>query len=155
MTASQLFAFFPKPTAHSYAHIPNWQLLQPATLVPFLTGANNLRRNKQMKLESIASGSQAIPIFDLGLDEYKDLVTQTQARLGDLGLLDPPSDGLFGQVSKWALLTFKEMIRTHTIAGLDPKTASFLLPMTREELFPILVGNDLAGRTRLFQILNK
>lgn len=100
-----------------------------------------------MELENIARGSEAVPLLDFGLGKYRQLVTETQTRLGEFGLLDPPSDGLFGQVSKWALLTFKEMIRTHIVAGLDPKTASALISMRRDELSPILLGNDLMRET--------
>lgn len=51
-------------------------------------------------------GGPPIPFEFLGTD--RDLAMEIQTRLSALGYLDPPADGIFGEVSKWALTEFAE-----------------------------------------------
>ena len=54
-----------------------------------------------MKLIDIMNSGNAVPFVNIGA--FKDLVNELQTVLGNNGLLDPPADGQFGEVSKWAL----------------------------------------------------
>ena len=97
-----------------------------------------------MKLEDLASGRRAVPLALIGGD--KDLALQVQERLGAIGLLDPPADGMFGPASLWALGQFLRKAGHGNAAVLDQ-----LLRCPRqdqEEGMPIL-GRGVARDAKL------
>jgi hypothetical protein len=97
-----------------------------------------------MKLEDFAAGSKPILLALIGGD--KVLAGQIQTQLGTLGLLDPPADGAFGPVSRWALGQFLKQAGLSGKALLDAEVAHALLETDDSALFPINAANTLAGR---------
>ena len=75
-----------------------------------------------------------------------ELTREIQTRLGDAGLLDPPADGKFGPVSRWALREFKRAIGADGAEGIDPETATALGTDPEAALGPVKDTTDLAGR---------
>lgn len=67
----------------------------------------------------------AIPLDELG--GRIDLVKEIQAVLGEQGYLDPPVDGLFGSVSKWALEEFCKENNLSLDDGFSPDIARALV----------------------------
>ena len=63
-----------------------------------------LSRRLTITLEHIASGSPPVPLAGIAIDQ--SLARHVQERLGVVGLLDPPADGIFGPVSLWAIGEF-------------------------------------------------
>ena len=59
-----------------------------------------------MRLTELANANAPVPLGVLG--ERRDLVRDVQDCLTRAGLLDPPTDGSFGPVSRWALEAFRE-----------------------------------------------
>ncbi len=96
-----------------------------------------------MTLEQIAAGAPAMDVLRIGGDEI--LARQIQARLAELGLLDPPVDGKFGPVSRWALGEFLTRAKLPD-ATLDAAGARALLDPASMRLFPLKTPNTLAGR---------
>jgi hypothetical protein len=96
-----------------------------------------------MTLDDLASGAQPIPLSTIGAD--KALSKQVQERLGTMGLLDPPADGLFGPVSHWALSQLLKQIDAADSAAIDAPIARALTEKS-SELFPLNETNTLAGR---------
>ena len=72
------------------------------------------------------------------------LVREIQTKLGNIGLLDPPSDGIFGSVSSWALSEFAKHSNIEYLNGLTPELAQALESTTG--IFEYHKGDDLAGR---------
>lgn len=97
-----------------------------------------------MTLENIATGAAPVPLALIGAD--KALARQVQQRLADAGLLDPPVDGAFGQVSQWAIGQFMRKIGTPAKDRLDLESARALLAGTATTLFPLHATATLAGR---------
>lgn len=78
-----------------------------------------------MRLVQVAGGGAAVPLALIGADP--ELAAEVQYQLHLAGVLDPPSDGLFGPVSHWAL---GEFLAHWGLAGaqvLDREVASALL----------------------------
>ncbi len=96
-----------------------------------------------MTLEEIAAGAPALDVLRIGGDVA--LARQIQARLADLGLLDPPVDGSFGPVSRWALGEFLKRGKLPD-ATFDAAAARALLDPGAASLFPLTTPNTLAGR---------
>lgn len=100
-----------------------------------------------MDLGTLANGATTIPLNSLGTSPNKALVIEIQTRLGILGLLDPPADGAFGPVSRWALASFQDLRGIADEAGVGPRTARALLEGTAAGLFPPAAAADaLADR---------
>lgn len=78
----------------------------------------------------------------------KELATQTQVRLINLGLLEAPADGRFGPVSLAALKKLQFLTNCNEPDYLGRVTAKKLIEQKRDELpIPKLnLGNDLASR---------
>ena len=94
-----------------------------------------------MRLVQIAAGAPAVPLPRLRVDT--ELVAEVQARLAAAGLLDPPGDGQYGAVTRWA---FAEFLSHWGLAGaitLDLQVASALLQA--DAAFPVAPGEDFAG----------
>lgn len=89
-------------------------------------------------------GSAAIPVDALSSDQ--DLARDVQGRLEALGLLDPPVDGAFGRVSRWALREFCERAGIAYEGALTASLAAALITQQVDALFPLIPGPDLAGR---------
>jgi len=68
-----------------------------------------------------------IPMSLLGSDQHKDLVIEAQKALDEFGYLDPPADGLWGQVSNWALGEFCARHGLSLAEGFTPDVARSLL----------------------------
>lgn len=83
-----------------------------------------------------------------GIASDKELATQIQIRLIDLGLLDPPADGKFGPISSAALKRFQSLLKINEPEQLGPLTAKKLIETKSADLpVPELkLGNDLASR---------
>ena len=83
-----------------------------------------------------------------GIASDKELATQIQIRLVDLGLLDPPADGKFGPISAAALKKFQSLLKINEPEQLGPLTAKKLIETKPADLpAPELkLGNDLASR---------
>ena len=97
-----------------------------------------------MKLEDLAAGSSAVPLALIGGD--RDLALHVQERLGEVGLLDPPADGMFGPASLWALGQFLRKAGHGNAAVLDAEAARTLLSPAAADLFPLKPADNLAGR---------
>lgn len=106
----------------------------------------HLSRRQPMTLYDVSQGSAEIPLEDLGMPAYQGLARELQDRLGNLGILDPPSDGIIGPVTRWAFGAFKKLAGPNRTESLDPDTATLLLSKTRDDLFPVQSTSDLAGR---------
>lgn len=91
-----------------------------------------------MRLNDIISRNQAIPVASFSL--HPGLSTEIQDCLTRIGILDPPSDGKFGPVSKWALATLAGVPEVEVV---DARLAARLL--TTEPL-PVSAENDLVRR---------
>lgn len=98
-----------------------------------------------MTLEEIAAGNKSLSDALIAAD--KPLATQIQNRLSAIGVLDPPADGWFGTVSRWALARFLQ--RAIGAAGptdLGPEQARALLDPSALNAFPLVPGHDFAGK---------
>ena len=96
-----------------------------------------------MRLSDIAGSNQAIPLETL--TDEPDLAREIQNRLAETGLLDPPADGKFGPVSRWALREFQRLVDADT-GRIDAVTATALASHPADALEPIQDTTDLAGR---------
>lgn len=85
-----------------------------------------------MKLAQLATGTVAVPIALIGAD--RELTSDIQARLATIGLLDPPVDGKFGNVSHWALSVFLRRIGRADAPTIEKEAAAALLNVSAREL---------------------
>ena len=97
-----------------------------------------------MKLIDIANSGNPVPFINIGA--FNDLVIELQTVLGNNGLLDPPADGKFGEVSKWALGEAAQALNQGGKSAIDAAFASSLLDTATKPLFPIVATTDLAGK---------
>jgi hypothetical protein len=72
-----------------------------------------------------------------------DGVKAVQSVLIHCGLLDPPADGGYGPVTKWALARFAERMG---IALKDTITPELAIALQKAEPLPLTPGEDLAGK---------
>ena len=97
-----------------------------------------------MTLQQIADGAvPPVALATIGAD--KALAREVQQRLGEIGLLDPPTDGQFGAVSQWATHAFLRKLGTPDKPSLDRDAARALLEANADSLFPINASATLAG----------
>lgn len=89
-----------------------------------------------MKLQEILGKNKKYDVKAIAAD--KELSRQIQIRLIDLGLLDPPADGIFGPVSTAALARFHKLVQCTSEPGIvGATTAKALIEAKREDLrFP-------------------
>ncbi len=89
-----------------------------------------------MKLQNILGTNKKLDVKAIAADQ--ELTRQIQIRLIDLGLLDPPADGIFGPVSTAALARFHKLIQCTDEPGfIGAKTAQKLIEAKRSDLkFP-------------------
>ncbi|MEG4507560.1 peptidoglycan-binding domain-containing protein [Microcoleus sp. F6_B4] len=89
-----------------------------------------------MKLQNIVGTNKKLDVKAIAVD--KELTRQIQIRLIDLGLLDPPANGIFGPVSTAALNRFHKLIQCTDEPGfIGAKTAEKLIEAKRSDLkFP-------------------
>ena len=92
----------------------------------------------------IDRGGTSIPLGLLATDQA--LVTDIQGQLILLGLLDPPVDGKFGPVSKFALTAFCQRADVSLNGGFNTAVAKALLDATSRDFFPLKPQADFAGR---------
>jgi hypothetical protein len=77
----------------------------------------------------------------------KALVTEVQACLAGVGLLDPPADGDFGPVSLWAWRTFCARHEVDDLTRITADLARLLLATDANAMFPLRIdGTDLVTR---------
>lgn len=98
-----------------------------------------------MRLQDVADSEQSTMSMDQ-LAGDRALATEVQTRLGQLGLLDPPADGDFGRVSRWALRALCERAGLAFDNALTAPIAAALAEEAAAALFPLDPGGDLAGR---------
>lgn len=98
-----------------------------------------------MRLAELANSANATLSLDT-LPDDRPLAIDIQTRLGELGLLDPPADGDFGRVSRWALRAFCERAGIDHDDALTGTMAAALIDEAASDLFPLDPGGDLAGR---------
>lgn len=97
-----------------------------------------------MHLVDITGGAAPVPFPNIGAD--KVLSTELQELMAKFGVLDPPADGAFGPVSRWA---FDETLKQLGLVGktaIDGEVAGRLLGADAEKLFPVAPGGDFPGR---------
>ena len=96
-----------------------------------------------MTLNEFAAANTTIEIEAISQD--LELTKDIQARLRDVGFLDPPVDGKFGPVSKLALREFAERagIPTEHLMGKD--LADALLTKSADDVAPLQLSDDLAS----------
>lgn len=97
-----------------------------------------------MKLIDIVNSGNAVPFVNIGA--FKDLVIELQTVLANNGLLDPPADGQFGQVSTWALGEAAKALNQGDKSAIDAAFARSLLDTATKPLFPIVATTDFAGK---------
>src|SRR3712207_4748104 len=76
----------------------------------------------------------------------KELTTEVQIRLRDLGILDPPVDGDFGPVSQLAARVFGKLVKLPVSDMVTQAQAQALIENSSASLLPVEPGNDFAGR---------
>lgn len=84
-------------------------------------------------LRDIEETGEPVSISHIGGDPA--LCVEVQTRLGFFSLLDPPADGKFGPVSRWALGEFQKRIGSKQLDAIDRDTARRL--RQTQELFPL------------------
>lgn len=97
-----------------------------------------------MRLTELANANAPLPLGVLG--ERRDLVRDVQDCLTRAGLLDPPTDGSFGPVSRWALEAFRARAGLPKDGSLSPALAQALLAPSGAEYFALQPDQSLAGR---------
>jgi hypothetical protein len=97
-----------------------------------------------MTLEDLATGAPPVQLLNIGAD--RTLALQVQQRLGLAGLLDPPADGEFGAVSRWAIGEFMRKIGTPAKMQLDMESARALVAPSVAALYAVNDSASLAGR---------
>ncbi len=97
-----------------------------------------------MQLIDIVNSGNSVAFVNLGA--FKDLVVELQTILGRTGLLDPPADGKFGQVSKWALNEAVKALKQAPKSEIDAALARALLDADPASLLPIKPKADFAGK---------
>src|SRR5262245_59484694 len=103
-----------------------------------------------MRLADVAGSNLTVELE--ALTHERDLTRDLQERLAQVGFLDPPADGKFGPVSRWALREFKRLSKTDPLGSLDPATAHALVSDAALNILPLNPGNDLAGRIAAYMI---
>lgn len=96
-----------------------------------------------MKLRDVLDSNRSIPFDDIG--RVDALALDVQTLLTTFGLLDPPADGKFGPVSRWALGEAFGKLGLPARANLDKNVARQLLEADPEGLFPSQPVRDFAG----------
>lgn len=98
-----------------------------------------------MRLQNfVQQGGPSLPLTLIGSDP--ELAGDVQERLGALGLLDPPADRQFGNVSHWALRCFMARIGTPAKTVLDFEAARVLTQGSAQALYPVHADGSLASR---------
>ncbi|WP_071517069.1 C39 family peptidase [Geitlerinema sp. PCC 9228] len=85
-----------------------------------------------MELQDFVDSDRRYDTNQIAADE--ELTRQIQQRLNELGLLDPPIDGIFGPVSTSALERFQRLLDCGEPGFLGSETAKKLLNASKEEL---------------------
>jgi hypothetical protein len=101
-----------------------------------------IRIGDLMKLTEVRDSNRNIAINDFD----SELTKEIQQRLSIAGCLDPPADGVFGQVSRLVLRKFADKLGIDIDDILNAELASALLNNDADSLFPLTLGNDLASR---------
>jgi peptidoglycan hydrolase-like protein with peptidoglycan-binding domain len=96
-----------------------------------------------MKLTEVVSDGLTVNLNHMDVD----LAREIQTRLTDLGCLDPPSDGVFGPVSRLGLREFATRAGVGSDGIVDAGVARALLNSNADDLFPVSLGDDFASRT--------
>jgi hypothetical protein len=81
-----------------------------------------------------------------GLGADVPLCRDIQNRLSQLGLLEPPSDGVYGPVTDWALRAFCEKAAQPLTNGFTQAAATALTQPDGQQFLPILADQGLASR---------
>lgn len=103
-----------------------------------------------MKLSDIASTETAVAFIEIG--GYPDLVFELQSLMIGFGVLDPPSDGKFGPISRWALGETLKKIGMPGATLIDKRVAKALLAVDASSLFPLKPKSDFAGKIAKYMV---
>lgn len=103
-----------------------------------------------MRLADIASSDVSVPFVDLG--GFRDLVLELQGLMADLGILDPPVDGKFGQVSRWALAETLKLLGQAGKTAIDQEAARKLLASVGAGPLALKPKADYAGKLTKFMM---
>lgn len=96
-----------------------------------------------MTLDEFSAANTTIEIDSISQDV--ELTKEIQARLAELGFLDPPVDGKFGPVSKLTLREFGNRVGIPTEEFFGKALADALLTTHADQIAPLdLGGDDLA-----------
>jgi hypothetical protein len=128
------------------------ELPRPAAALNAKRGTTRTRRSSYAaadwgrfpNLAAFASGETMLPLAHLPREP--ELLAEVQAALIRLGLLDPPIDRKFGPLSSWALAAFCTACELSPAQGFSPAIAAALLDPDVAARFPLVPGDDLAGR---------
>ncbi|MCC5899994.1 MAG: C39 family peptidase [Phormidium sp. BM_Day4_Bin.17] len=85
-----------------------------------------------MKLQDFLGTDLKYDYKDMAADEA--LTRQIQVRLIDMGLLDPPADGLFGPLSTAAFDRFQDLMQVNEMGYLGAATARLIIQTRRQDL---------------------
>jgi len=91
-----------------------------------------------MRLSDIISENKSVPVASFSI--HPGLSEEVQNCLTRIGILDPPSDGKFGPVSKWALAALADGTEVESI---DARLADSLLTADTR---PVSAENELVAR---------
>jgi hypothetical protein len=95
-------------------------------------------------LTDLIAARHSVPFHLIGAD--RSLANDLQSRLTQMGLLDPPSDGMFGTVSHWALAQATRRLGATSAQVLDAALAVDLIEAAESPPFPLNRTDTLAGR---------
>jgi hypothetical protein len=97
-----------------------------------------------MTLDEVTHSQAGVSLETISSDP--PLAREIQDRLALAGLLDPPSDGMFGPVSQWALREFCRAKGISFEITVTPAIAAALQDNAITSLFPLNPTNNLAGK---------
>jgi hypothetical protein len=93
-------------------------------------------------MSELSQVKEPVKLAQLGYNTA--LVKEIQTKLGNIGLLDPPPDGIFGSVSSWALSEFAKKVGITYQNGLTPELAQAIENTTG--IYEYHKSDDLAGK---------
>ncbi|HEY8521612.1 MAG TPA: hypothetical protein VIN61_16185 [Gammaproteobacteria bacterium] len=97
-----------------------------------------------MTLTQLIVERRRVPLQLIAAD--KALAVDLQNHLTEMGLLDPPADGIFATVSHWALSQALKKLDAERVSVLDAALARDLIAAAESPPFPLNHTDTFAGR---------